>query len=277
MRRGTDKPSHGMPLFCFVMRDYYPTAGEIVLLPYERIISRPSREADAYTEQALSELVLSIQNNGLLEPIRVSAVDEQYYRIASGERRFRASLMAGLTTLPCIVMEESSETVPYALIDDLQHRQMHYFEQAALIQRLLHEEGVSLPRLAELLCVPVITLSQKLQLLVLSEELRGVIRGNALSEDYARLLLTAEEGKRRDVLYKILAEDLSLTEAKAYIRQQTEKKKRSNLMIFKDLNVFVNTVEHAVETMNRSGIASSVDRTETEEQITYTVIIRKNG
>lgn len=269
---------HGIPLFVCAMRDYYPTAGEIVLLPYDRIISSPTREADAYTETALSELVQSIQSNGLLEPIRVLTLDGQYYRVASGERRFRASLMAGLTEIPCIVMgEQDPETVPYALIDDLQHRQLHYFEQAAAIKNLLEEEGNTLYRLSEALCVPMRLLAEKLRLLEISEPLRTEIRESGLPEAFARLLLTVDEDKRKDVLEKIIAEEYSLTEAKAHIQRQTETDRRANVMIFKDLNVFVNTVERAVETMNRSGIASSVDRTETEEQITYTVMISKKG
>ena len=276
MGRGTDKPSNRCHGFSFVMKQYYPSAGEIVLLPYDRIISQPFRPEEAYSESSLSDLILSIGENGLLEPLFVNVVDDRYYRIASGERRFRAAVMAGLTELPCIVISEgpSDQSLPFALIDDLHHRNLHYFDRAEAIRLLLDEEGYTLYRLSETLSVPMQKLSESLRLLELSEEIRQKIREHELPEPFAALLLTVEEQKRRGVLDRIVAEDFSLTEAKAFIRQQ-ETAGRPNIMVFKDLNVFVNTVEHAVETMNRSGIASSVARSESEEEIVYTVTIRK--
>ena len=279
MGRGTDKPPHGIPQFLFMMKRIYPSAGEIVLLPYDRIISKPLRNDAAYTEAGLADLILSIEENGVLEPIRVSTVEGQYYRIASGERRFRAAVIAGLTEIPSIVIHSSKEegNVPYALIDELHHRNMHYLERAEALRKTLEEEGYDLYHLSEALSVPMVFLAESLKLLELSPEIRQRIRQNALPEPYAELLLTVEEGQRRGVLDKILAEDFSLTEAKAYVTKQKEPRKRGNIMVFKDLNVFVNTVEHAVETMNRSGIASQIQRTETEERIVYTVTISKNG
>ena len=280
MGRGTDKPPQEYRgFFRFAMKSYYTTAGEIVLLPYDRIISRPVRELDAYKEEALSRLIRSIETNGLLEPIRVSVVDEQYYRIASGERRFRAAVIAGLTEIPCIVMgEELTEpALPYALIDDFHHRSFHYLEQAERIRALLYNEGYTLYLLSETLSVPMWELADKLRLLSLSEEIRKKIRENALPEPFARLLLTVDDAQRRGVLDKILTEDLSLTEAKAYLQAEKEKKRRGKIMVFKDLNVFVNTIDHAVETMNRSGIEANVERIETAEQIDYRITIRKSG
>ena len=261
------------------MKQYYPSAGEIVLLPCDRIISGPCRDEDAYTETALSDLVLSIQTNGLLEPILVLAVDDSFYRIASGERRFRAAVMAGMAEIPCILVndEHTAGGAPYALIGEMHHEPIHYLDQTAAIRKLMDEDGYNLFQLSQILSVSMRTLSEKLRLLDLSEDIRKMIKEKGVSEPVARILLTVEESKRREALERIIADDLSLTGAKTYIRSEKEKSRRDNIMIFKDLNVFINTVEHAVETMNRNGIASSVDRTETEEMITYTVTISKKG
>lgn len=261
-----------------MMKQYYPSAGEIVLLPYERIISHPVRNAEEYTESALSDLIFSIRTNGLLEPIFVSVVDERFYRVASGERRFRACVIAGLKEIPCIIAENSDDNdMLFALIGDVHHSNLHYLDRSALIKRLVEEDGLTLYRLSELTGVPIGSLTDSLRLLRLPEEILSVLKQQDISEDHAKLLLTVGEEQRRGVLNKIVEDGLSPTETKAYIQRLKQSGPQGNIMIFKDLNVFVNTVEHAVETMNRSGIASAIDKTETEEQITYTVTINKTG
>ena len=261
-----------------MMKQYYPSAGEIVLLPYERIISHPVRDTEAYTESALAELVFSIQTNGLLEPITVSVLDERFYRVASGERRFRACVIAGLKEIPCIIAESSEDADSlFALIEDVHHERIHYLDRAALINRLVAEDGLSLYRLSELSGISVSRLFDDLKLLQMPGDMLSLLKQKGISESHANLLVTVGEEQRRGVLNKIIEEGFSLTETEAYIHRLSKRGCQGNIMIFKDLNVFVNTVEHAVETMNRSGIASAIDRTETEEQITYTVTIRKTG
>ena len=261
----------------FYMKKRYSMAGMIVLLPYERIISNPIRAAQAYSENALSDLVLSIQVNGVLEPVQVSVVNEWFYQIESGERRFRAAVMAGLSEIPCIVIgEENDVKIPYALIEDLHHLKNHYLEQAQAINTLL-EEGYTICELSEVLSVPVQELREKTGLLRLSEDIQNDLLDHNVSEAYAKLLLKAEEGERRDVLDKILTEDLSLTEAKAYIHEKKTKEKRRQVVVFKDTNVFSNTIERTVSVMKQSGITASFETTETDEQIIYTINIRKNG
>lgn len=249
------------------------------MLPYDRIISRPFRDQEDYSETSLRDLVLSIAENGMLEPVHVTAVDEQHYRIASGERRFRAAVMAGMTEIPCILINDTDRwsNIPYALIDELHHKHMHYLDQAAAIRRTLDEKSYNLYQLSEKLSVPLTSLSALLKLLELSDEVRDEIKKNKLPMPYAELLLKVEEENRRAVLEKIVEKGFSLREAKAYIEKTEETQCRGNIMVFKDLNVFVNTVEHAVETMNRSGIVSNIERTETERQIVYTIAISKNG
>ena len=248
-----------------------------MLLPYDRIVSRPTRAENAYCEASLEELCDSIRINGLLQPICVCALDGSIYQIIAGERRFRAAVMAGLRDIPCIVLGCEDETgVLYALIEGQQQRGLHYLEEAELL-RQLRERGYSVTDLSQTLSKPIGYLMKKLGLLRLSEGIRDRLRDNVLSEDYAAALLEATEETRDETLDRILAEDLSLTETRELIRQRRERGRRGNIMVFKDLKVFCNTVERAVDTMRRSGISSDFDKTETEDYIAYTVKISKTG
>ena len=258
------------------MKQCYPTVGEIILLPYDRIISNPFRSKESYSESALRQLVLSIQNNGLLKHICVYTNDDETYRIASGERRFRAAILAGLKEIPCLITStvDSTTDLTYSLLVEMNHQPLHYLDRIAVLRKLA-DHGHSLLELSELCCMPLVLLSEELRLAELSDEIQSVIKQSDLPEPFAKLLLKADESQRIEILDQIIAEDMSLSEAKQFVRQLMDKHKRGNIMLFKDLNVFVNTVEHAVDTMRRCGITSGIERRETEETITYVITIQK--
>ena len=250
-----------------------------MLLPKEAILSNPFRETTAYGQTELEELSDSIQINGLLEPLNVRFETENTFRIVSGERRFRAAVMAGMTEIPCIIVGgETGQIVSlYPLIVHLQQRRLHYLDEAACIRDLLEGECFTVTSLAQALSKPAVYLAEKLKLLTLSDNIRSEIRRCELSEAYARLLLKTEESQRDLLLKRILDEELSVREAEQALLRLNGRQGGSKVMIFKDLTVFINTVEHAVETMRSSGVHAEMERTDTEDYIEYNVRISKTG
>lgn len=261
------------------MKQYYQSAGEIVLLPKEAIKSNPFREQTAYGPEELEELCDSIQTNGLLEPLNVRFETEDTFRIVSGERRFRAAVMAGMTEIPCIIVGgETGQIISlYPLIVHLQQRRLHYLDEAVCIRDLLEGETFTVTTLSQALSKPAVYLAEKLKLLTLSEQILNGLKQNDLPEDYALLLLKAEETQRESLLQRIIDEDLSLKDAEKALRRLDSRRGGSKVMIFKDLTVFINTVERAVETMRSSGLHAEMERTDTEDYIEYNVRISKTG
>ena len=249
------------------------------MLPKDVIRSNTFRKAEAYEPAELEELMDSIQANGLLEPLNVCFETDDTFRIISGERRFRAAVKAGLTEIPCIIVGgETGQIVSlYPLIVHMQQRRLHYLDEAACIRDLLDGETFSMTSLAQALSKSAVYLADKLKLLTLPETVKKKLRQNELSEDYAHLLLKTEETQREKLLDRIIDEDLSLKDAAIVLNRMERRQRGSNVMIFKDLTVFINTVEHAVETMRSSGVRAEMERTDTEDYIEYNVRISKTG
>lgn len=249
------------------------------MLPKDAIRSNPFRENAAYGQSELEELSDSIQMNGLLEPLNVRFETEETFRIVSGERRFRAAVMAGMTEIPCIIVGgETGQIVSlYPLIVHLQQRKLHYLDEAVCIRDLLDGECFTITSLAQALSKSAVYLAEKLKLLTLSDHIRSEVRRSGLSEDYAHVLLQAEEPQRESLLKRILDEELSVREAEQALYRLNGRQGGSKVMIFKDLTVFINTVEHAVETMRSSGVRAEMERTDTEDYIEYNVRISKTG
>ena len=261
------------------MKSFYQSAGEIVLLPKDAIQSNPLRERTAYAQAELEELSDSIRTNGLLEPLNVRIETEDTFRIVSGERRFRAAVMAGMTEIPCIIVGgETGQIISlYPLIVHLQQRRLHYLDEAACIRDLLEGETFTVTSLSQALSRPAVYLADKLKLLTLSDQIQTTLRRKELPEEYALLLLKAEETRREALLERILDEDMSLKEAEKALRRLDRRQGGSKVMIFKDLTVFINTVERAVETMRGAGVHAEMERTDTEDYIVYNVRISKTG
>lgn len=262
-----------------MIKDFYKTAGEIILIPYEMISPDPYRKRKEIPEREITELCGSIEKNGLLNPLHVKAVDEECFVIVSGERRFQSCVRLGIREIPCILLQESDpECAVLAFLDNMTRRTVDPFEEAELLQTLIADHEISLQDVCERIGRPAEYVRKTLRLLELPEEIRDFARARGLEGEYAELLAEAPAAVRKQLMKRIGEEDLSLRQARAIVdRAANGQEKQGNVMIFKDLTVFKNTVEHAVETMRRCGLQACADKNETDDEIQYTVVISKNG
>ena len=155
------------------------TAGQVLLIPHEKIFPNPNQPRQHFDQEELVNLAISIRMNGILQPITVRQTDKGY-ELVSGERRLRASRLAGLVTVPCIVVDVNNmKSAVFALIENLQRQNLGFFEEARAIERLMSEYGLSQEDAARRLGKAPSTVSNKLRLLSLPEDAQLLIMENS--------------------------------------------------------------------------------------------------
>ena len=166
-----------------------PSKREFKWLPVGSIAKNPNQPRRVFDENALLELCDSIRRYGVITPLTVRRVDGAYQLIA-GERRLRASIMAGLEAVPCyIVAAEEEDSSLMALVENLQRRDLDFFEEALGLQRLTDLYGMTQQQAAEKVGKTQSSVANKLRLLKLSPEVIALVREHGLTERHARALL----------------------------------------------------------------------------------------
>ena len=254
------------------------TAGQVLLIPHEQIYPNPNQPRQVFDQEELVNLAISIRMNGILQPITVRQTDKGY-ELVSGERRLRASKLAGLISIPCIVVDVNNmKSAVFALIENLQRQNLNYFEEAIAIERLMSEYGLSQEDAARRLGKAPSTVSNKLRLLSLPEEARKVLMENGLTERHARALLKLDKDKVMEILEKIIERKLNVTQTDELVEETINNNlspKRQTKRMFSDVKIFLNTINSAVDTMKKSGIGAEICREDTGESYIYRIEIPK--
>lgn len=253
---------------------------KVVQIDIDAIYPNPAQPRRVFNEQELLALSRSIRTSGLLQPISVRRVRNGYELIA-GERRLRACKIAGLPTISCIVCDCTSETsAMLAMTENLQRQDLQIFEEAEGIRRLIEEWDVTQEEAALRLGKSQSTLANKLRLLRLTETERIKITEAGLTERHARALLRITDDKIREkTLEEIIERQLNVQQTDAMIERLLSGKKKpksKHVFIVKDVRVFLNTINHAIETMKLSGINAQTLKSENDEYIECVVRIPKN-
>lgn len=257
---------------------------KVIEIPARKIRPNKTQPRQYFYEEDLRSLSQSISNNGLLQPLTVRKLKNDEYELIAGERRLRASVMAGFSKIPCIVMKCSDkDSAIFALIENLQRKDLGMFEEARGINRLIRKYGITQEQAAIQLGKKQSTVANKLRLLRLSYDEQDWITQAGLTERHARALLKIkDEDSRKEVLSHIIAENLNVKETEKYISSLLDNKKVQPLhnntdkkIVVKDVRIFVNTISRAVDTMRMSGIDAVSNKEETEDYIEYTVKIPK--
>ncbi len=255
------------------------STGQIFLIPQELIVPNPNQPRKRFDYDELEGLAQSIRQNGILQPITVRQTEDGRFELVSGERRLRAARLVGLTKIPAIVTEvDAQKSAVFSLIENLQRQDLDFFEEAEAIDRLISDYGMSRDELARKLGKAQSTLSNKLRLLRLPEEMRYRLSRAGLTERHARALLLLEDDARRERALGIMIDrHLTVAESERLIEQMLSKegKTRNNLRGIRDVRVFINTLNHAVDTIRRAGVDADAAKSETPEYIEYVVRIPK--
>lgn len=262
------------------MKEKPRSAGQVLLIPSDAIYPNPNQPRKVFDQGELVNLAISIRMNGILQPITVRET-ENGYELVSGERRLRASKLAGLLNVPCIVVDVNSmKSAVFALIENLQRQNLGFFEEAVAINKLMKDFSLSQDEAARRLGKAPSTVSNKLRLLTLPEEARDKIIENALSERHARALLRLQESEIMDVLQKVIDKKLNVTQTEKLVEEYVSKRKepkRQTKIMFSDVKIFLNTINNALETMQKAGIKAEFKREDKEDSYIYLIEIPKKS
>ncbi len=263
-------------------RNNLKKSNEVVLIPARMILPNPHQPRKNFNWDDLEGLAESIHHNGLLQPITVRRKENGRYELISGERRLRACKMAGLSAIPSIIIDiDEEKSALLAVIENLQRENLHFFEEAMAIERLIKGFGLTQDEVSRKLGKSQSALSNKLRILRLPDEIRYNIMIYGLTERHARALLRLPTtALMEQVTDSIVEQGLSVSATEQLIcdiltKNPDKEKKGKKVMVFKDVRIFINTLNHAVSTMRKSGINAKATKNETEEYIEYIVKINK--
>ena len=194
---------------------------EVVSIKISQIEPNRNQPRRAFDEDALQELAQSISEHGVLQPILVRPQIYGGYQIVAGERRYRASRIAGLTEIPAIIRELSdSETMQIALIENLQRRDLTVLEEAKGYQTLIEEFDFSQEDVARTVGKSRSAVANTLRLLGLPEPIRDLLEEGRLSAGHARALLALEEdADANQAADKIVKEGLSVRQTEDLVKK----------------------------------------------------------
>lgn len=253
----------------------------ILELSPEEIRPNPQQPRQTFDPAALEELAGSIRQHGILQPLTVRQSQDGWELIA-GERRLRAAKLAGLETVPCIETEaDGQHSALLALIENLQRRDLHFFEEAAAIADYIRQSGSTQEEAAFQLGRSPSALANKLRLLRLSPDCRRELAKSGLTERHARALLRLEdEEERLAALRHIQKHGLNVAQAEQYIDRrltflQSTPAKNRRTFIMKDVRLFLNSVDRGLRMVREAGIPARTERRDTEDAIFITIQIPK--
>ena len=258
---------------CQKLKTYMET-GRVIFLPARTIRPNPSQPRKIFREEALTELSDSIRQHGILQPLSVRRVTGGYELIA-GERRLRAAQMAGVTDIPCIVMNmDQRESGTAALVENLQRQDLDFVEEAKGISYLMESWALSQEQVARLLGKSQSAVANKLRILRHSPAVLEALREGELTERHGRALLklTTEEEKLA-AIQVIVHQAMSVARTEKYISQLLAVSEPKESPV--NVGAFLNGLSQSLARIQSSGIPAISERRETEDQIVLTITIPK--
>ena len=247
------------------------------------IVRNPNQPRKYFDPEAIAQLAESIRQYGVLNPLTVRRAPGGGYELVAGERRLRAARVAGLNDVPCLVIAADNEdSSAIALVENLQRRDLDFFEEAEGFKRLIDQYGLTQEEAARKVGKTQSAVANKLRLLRLSEQNMELIRSAGLTERHARCLLRVDdETDRINATNYIIEHDLNVSRAEQYVDALLLEKQsppvpggeRKVVRLIKDVRFFLNTLNRAVGVMVDAGIGATVDQTEEDDCLTLTIQI----
>ncbi len=256
--------------------------GKIYALPVDAICSNPHQPRRDFSPEALQELADSISELGLLQPLTVR-VAGQGWELIAGERRLRAARMAGLSQVPCIVVEADEERSSLlALVENLQRRDLDFLEEATALHRLIENYGLTQEECARRIGKSQSAIANKLRLLKLPPQVLMLLRSRGFTERHARALLRLKDPVLQERAAQwVVDHDLTVARTEEYIDSLLDKAnksaKRRTTFVLKDVRLFLNTVERGLSMMKSAGVNAQCGKTDTGDAILLTIRIPKRA
>lgn len=260
------------------------TDNAVLRVKIEDVFANPFQPRKEFDQEALWELSESIRDFGILQPLLVRK-GAYGYELIAGERRLRAAKLAGCEDVPVLVRAMTdSQMAEIALIENLQRENLHFFEEAEGLQRLLTEFCFTQEKLALRMGKKQSTIANKLRLLRLPVKVRQIIQKEKLSERHARALLAIEdESVQLRIAEEICKEKLTVRQTEQLVQKTkqpstavTIRSRQNVVRLVRDARIFLNTLNHIVDEMKKSGLNVEVEERQERDMITVTMKVPKN-
>ncbi|HHV28521.1 MAG TPA: nucleoid occlusion protein [Clostridium sp.] len=247
----------------------------ITYVNIENIRPNPYQPRKQFNKLSMEELCESVKQYGVIQPINVRKISTNMYELVAGERRLRAATMAGLSTIPCIIVDiDDNDSAVLALIENLQREDLSYMEEAEGYNNLINEHGFTQEEIASKIGKSQSTIANKIRLLKLPPLVKKILADNNLTERHARALLKLhDEQLQLKVLKKVCEKGLNVKKTEELVeraierftmQQENEKKNKVKFTrAIKDIRIFINTIKQAIILMKKSGVdakAAQFDR-----------------
>ncbi len=273
--------------------DVSEDSSRIVWISTEKIRPNRAQPRINFESNAALRLADSIRRYGILQPLTVrvieNAQDSRCFEIIAGERRFRAAVMLQMPSVPCVILEaDERKSAELALVENLLRQDLNFFEMAKAIRRLIDSFDLTQEEVAKRLSLTQSAVANKLRLLRFDEEEQQFILASGLTERHARALLKiADTDLRKKAAEHIIKWRMNVSNTEQYIeRVLCEEKQKAELErslsrpkmkpVIKDIRLFFNSVDHAVETIKSAGIDISSTRTELENEYVIEIKVAKS-
>lgn len=261
-------------------------AQEVRYLPIDEIRPNPYQPRKIFDTNNLQELSESIRSYGVLQPISVRILNGNSYELVAGERRLRASKLAGLTEIPAIIIDVYDEdSAVLALLENLQRKDLNFIEEAEGYYNLINDHHMTQEKLAKMLGKSQSTIANKLRILKLNSQIKSKLIENDLTERHARALLRLpDEELQKKAVDAIIKRKMNVNEAEKLIqgmidkitKVEEEKKENKKMMRFyKDIRIFANTIKQAVDLMKKSGVPAEYMQKDNDGYMEFSIKIPK--
>ena len=254
---------------------------QVLYVPLSKIVPNPYQPRKEFESEALSELADSIRQYGVLQPLLVAPGPDNNYILIAGERRQRASTMAGMGSVPVIVSEYTTQQIAeIALIENLQRKDLHYLEEAEGYEKLVNTFHLTQESMAGRVGKKQSTIANKLRLLKLSPSVRNTLHESDLTERHARALLKLEnEETQKTVLKKIIKDHLNVKQTEALVDKTLKQegklnKKKPRIVIVNDVRIYLNSIKNIMDAVKNSGIPSCMEQEMDGDDVVVTLRIK---
>lgn len=256
-------------------------SGEInvIRVPVEKIQANPYQPRKDFEPEALEDLAASIAEYGVLQPLLVARGNDDNFLLIAGERRLRASKMAGLLDVPVIVSSYTEQQIAeIALIENLQREDLHFLEEAEGYEKLMTQFNLTQEAMAVRVGKKQSTIANKLRLLNLPLEIRNALKEAQLTERHGRALLKLKKSELQEqVLKQIIKNGWNVKQTEEHIAKLLDEaapKQKKRLVIVNDVRIYLNSVKKIVSTINDAGIPAQIKQELDGDDVVVTLRIK---
>ena len=258
------------------VRELAPDAGEMLVreVSVDAIHTNPFQPRRWFREEPLAELAASVKEYGVLQPLLVRREGHDRYELIAGERRLRASRMAGRKTVPVIqVVMNDQEVAEVGLIENLQREDLHFLEEAESFKQLMGFFGLTVEQLAERMGKSTSTIFARMRLLKLDSVVRDEVVKSGITEKHARSLLKLDDPQAQlAVIGKIAEQGLTTRETEQWVnltvadmhepKREKPMPKEKTLNNVRDVRIVLNLLRHMTSDLKRDGLNVQMNQRE---------------